>query len=76
MFHAHSMLNTSSRVKPAAAAGRRWVATSLSRPYEVWYNPHTQSIERVSSVDQVGAIVSSLQGQLIRLNSALHKMTF
>ncbi|XP_043218203.1 tyrosine 3-monooxygenase-like [Amphibalanus amphitrite] len=55
---------------------RRWVATSLSRPYEVWYNPHTQSIERVTSVDQVGSIVSSLQGQLIRLNSAVQKMKF
>ena len=52
------------------------MATSLSRPYEVWFNAHTQSIERVTSVDQVGAIVSSLQGQLIRLNSAVQKMKF
>ncbi|XP_037070265.1 tyrosine 3-monooxygenase-like [Pollicipes pollicipes] len=55
---------------------RRWVATSLSRPYEVWYNPHTQTVERVDDVNKVGAMVSQLHGQLIRLNSAVQKMKF
>jgi len=63
-------------VQDALDKFRRWVATSISRPYEVWYNPHTRSVERVDDVDKIGAMVSQLNGQLIRLNTAVQKMRF
>ena len=52
---------------------RRWTAT-MSRPFEVRYNPHTQSVEVLDSVERLEGAVSQLNTELIHLTNAINKM--
>ncbi|XP_046666946.1 tyrosine 3-monooxygenase [Homalodisca vitripennis] len=52
---------------------RRWVA-AMSRPYEVRYNPHTQCIEVLDSVDRLDNLMSQLNLEMLHLNTALTKL--
>ncbi|XP_003704650.1 tyrosine hydroxylase ple isoform X1 [Megachile rotundata] len=52
---------------------RRWVAT-MSRPFEVRYNPHTQRVEVLDSVDRLESLVSQLNTEMTHLTNALDKI--
>ncbi|XP_014208572.1 tyrosine 3-monooxygenase isoform X1 [Copidosoma floridanum] len=52
---------------------RRWVAT-MSRPFEVRFNPHTQSVEVLDSVERLEGALSQLNIELTHLTNALNKM--
>ncbi|XP_022191123.1 tyrosine 3-monooxygenase [Nilaparvata lugens] len=52
---------------------RRWVAT-MSRPFEVRYNPHTQQVEMLDSVERLENLMSQLNLEMLHLNTALTKL--
>ncbi|XP_017887769.1 tyrosine 3-monooxygenase isoform X2 [Ceratina calcarata] len=52
---------------------RRWVAT-MSRPFEVRYNPHTQRVEVLDSVDRLEGLVSQLNTEMTHLTNAINKL--
>ncbi|XP_018917531.2 tyrosine 3-monooxygenase isoform X1 [Bemisia tabaci] len=52
---------------------RKWVST-MSRPYEVRYNPHTQQVEVLDSVDRLDNLMSQLNLEMLHLNTALTKL--
>lgn len=52
---------------------RRWVAT-MSRPYEVRYNPHTQTVEVLDTVDKLDSLMSQLNLEMLHLNTAINKL--
>ncbi|XP_018360924.1 PREDICTED: tyrosine 3-monooxygenase [Trachymyrmex cornetzi] len=52
---------------------RRWVAT-MSRPFEVRFNPHTQRVEVLDSVDRLEGMISQLNTEMTHLTNAVNKM--
>ena len=52
---------------------RRWVST-MGRPFEVRYNPHTQRVEVLDSVDRLENLVSQINLEMTHLTNALTKM--
>lgn len=52
---------------------RRWVA-SMSRPFEVRYNPHTGRVEVLDSVDKLESLVYQLNTEVLHLSNALNKL--
>ncbi|XP_067012484.2 tyrosine 3-monooxygenase isoform X2 [Anabrus simplex] len=53
---------------------RRWVSTGMSRNFEVRYNPHTQRIEVLDSVERLENVMSQLNLEILHLNNALSKL--
>ncbi|XP_075230412.1 tyrosine hydroxylase ple [Lycorma delicatula] len=52
---------------------RKWVST-MSRPYEVRYNPHTQQVEILDSVERLDNLMSQLNLEMLHLNTAISKI--
>ncbi|XP_008182999.1 tyrosine 3-monooxygenase [Acyrthosiphon pisum] len=52
---------------------RKWVS-SMSRPFEVRYNPHTQRAEILDSVEQLNNLMTQLNLEMLHLNTALNKL--
>lgn len=52
---------------------RRWVST-MSRPFEVRFNPHTERVEVLDSVDKLDTLVSQMNTELMHLTNAMEKM--
>ncbi|CAK9803520.1 Tyrosine 3-monooxygenase [Anthophora plagiata] len=52
---------------------RRWVST-MSRPFEVRFNPHTQRVEVLDSVDRLDNLVSQLNTEMTHLTNAINKI--
>ncbi|XP_043585004.1 tyrosine 3-monooxygenase [Bombus pyrosoma] len=52
---------------------RRWVST-MSRPFEVRYDPHTQRVEVLDSVDRLENLVSQLNTEMTHLTNAINKL--
>ncbi|XP_012269076.2 tyrosine 3-monooxygenase isoform X1 [Athalia rosae] len=52
---------------------RRWVAT-MSRPFEVRFNPHTQRVEVLDSVDRLEGLVAQMNTEMVHLTNALNKL--
>ncbi|XP_077301133.1 tyrosine hydroxylase ple isoform X1 [Arctopsyche grandis] len=52
---------------------RRWVST-MSRPFEVRFNPHTERVEVLDSVSSLETLVTQLNTELLHLNNALNKI--
>ncbi|XP_044731766.1 tyrosine 3-monooxygenase isoform X2 [Chrysoperla carnea] len=52
---------------------RRWVAT-MSRPFEVRFNPHTGRVEVLDSVHRLEALVNQLNTEVLHLSNALTKL--
>ncbi|XP_051162629.1 tyrosine 3-monooxygenase isoform X1 [Leptopilina boulardi] len=52
---------------------RRWVST-MSRPFEVRFNPHTQRVEVLDTVDRLENLVSQMNLEMTHLTNALNKM--
>lgn len=53
---------------------RRWVATGMSRPFEVRYNPHTQRVEVLDSVERLESLMTQLNLEMVHLNNAYRKL--
>ncbi|XP_054274401.1 tyrosine 3-monooxygenase-like [Macrosteles quadrilineatus] len=52
---------------------RRWVS-EMSRPYEVRFNPHTQRIEILDSVERLDNLMGQLNLEMLHLNTAINKL--
>lgn len=46
----------------------------MSRPFEVRYNPHTQRVEVLDSVDRLEDLISQLNTEMTHLTNAVNKM--
>lgn len=53
---------------------RRWVAT-MSRPFEVRFNPHTERVEVLDSVDKMHTLVAQLNTEILHLTNAIDKLS-
>lgn len=53
---------------------RRWAAETMSRPYEIRYDPFTQSIEILDSADKLDKAVMQLQLEVNYLSNAVSHM--
>lgn len=58
----HSMLSS-----------RRWVST-MSRPFEVRFNPHTERVEVLDSVDKLETLIWQLNTEMLHLTNAVKKL--
>ncbi|XP_014290756.1 tyrosine 3-monooxygenase [Halyomorpha halys] len=52
---------------------RRWVST-MSRPFEVRFNPHTETVEVLDSVDRLDNLVNQMNLEMQHLTIALTKL--
>lgn len=52
---------------------RRWVST-MSRPFEVRFNPHTERVEVLDSVDKLDSVVAQMNTELLHLTNAIEKL--
>lgn len=52
---------------------RRWVST-MSRPFEVRFNPHTERVEVLDSVDKLDSVITQLNTEILHLNNAVQKL--
>lgn len=52
---------------------RRWVST-MSRPFEVRFNPHTERVEVLDSVDKLENLVSQMSTEMLHLTNAINKL--
>ena len=52
---------------------RRWVST-MSRPFEVRFNPHTERVEVLDSVDKLESVVAQLNTEMLHLTNAIEKL--
>lgn len=52
---------------------RRWVST-MSRPFEVRFNPHTERVEVLDSVEQLETLISQLNTEMLHLTNAVKKL--
>ncbi|PAA91611.1 hypothetical protein BOX15_Mlig010937g1 [Macrostomum lignano] len=53
----------------------REFAKTIRRPFDVRYNPYTQSVEVLDSPRRIANVVNELKGDLAIISSALRKMT-
>nr|CAD7424844.1 unnamed protein product [Timema monikensis] len=53
---------------------RKWVSTGMTRTYEVRYNPHTQRIEVLDSVDRLDNVITQINTEMLHLTNALDKL--
>jgi len=51
-----------------------WVAANIKRPFEVYYDPFTQSIEVVDSVTSLAYVTRQIQTDLTHVCNALQKL--
>lgn len=52
---------------------RRWVS-SMSRPFEVRFNPHTERVEILDSVDKLETLLQQMNTEILHLTNAISKM--
>lgn len=53
---------------------RRWVS-SMSRPFEVRFNPHTERVEILDSVDKLETLLQQMNTEILHLTNAISKMS-
>uniref|UniRef100_T1IS97 Biopterin-dependent aromatic amino acid hydroxylase family profile domain-containing protein n=1 Tax=Strigamia maritima TaxID=126957 RepID=T1IS97_STRMM len=58
----------------ARAKFRNWLTLNLRRPFEVYYNAFTQTVEILDSIDQFDAILGSLKSDIMRLCNAVNRL--
>lgn len=51
---------------------RRWVST-MSRPFELRFNPHTERVEVLDSVDKLETLIQQLNTEILHLTNAIAK---
>ncbi|CAH2244981.1 jg14573, partial [Pararge aegeria aegeria] len=52
---------------------RRWVST-MSRPFEVRFNPHTERVEVLDSVEKLETLIWQLNTEMLHLTNAINKL--
>ncbi|XP_037942786.1 tyrosine 3-monooxygenase [Teleopsis dalmanni] len=52
---------------------RRWVST-MSRPFEVRFNPHTERVEILDSVEKLDTLVHQMNTEILHLTNAIAKL--
>lgn len=52
----------------------RAFAGEIKKPFQVRYNPYTQSVEILSNAEKIAALVSELRGDLCIVSNALKKI--
>lgn len=52
---------------------RRWVST-MSRPFELRFNPHTGRVEVLDAVYKLESLVHQLNTELLHLSNAVNKL--
>lgn len=52
---------------------RRWVS-SMSRPFELRFNPHTERVEVLDSVDKLETLIQQLNTEILHLTNAITKL--
>lgn len=50
---------------------RSYVAANLPRKFEVYYDPHTQSVHVLDTLEQLEKVASGLNSGVSRLNNAI-----
>ncbi|XP_063885417.1 tyrosine 3-monooxygenase-like [Scylla paramamosain] len=63
-------------VEDAMEKFRQWTFKTLSRPYEVHYDPFSQTIMVLDSVHKLEGLAACLSLEVLRLNNAVAKMKF
>jgi len=53
---------------------RRWVST-MSRPFEVRFNPHTERVEILDSVEKLETLVQQMNTEILHLTNAIAKLS-
>lgn len=46
----------------------------MSRPFEVRFNPHTERVEVLDSVDKLDTLVAQMNTELLHLTNAVSKL--
>lgn len=46
----------------------------MSRPFEVRFNPHTERVEVLDSVDKLDTLVAQLNTEMLHLTNAIDKL--
>lgn len=52
---------------------RRWVST-MSRPFEVRFNPHTERVEILDSVEKLDTLLQQMNTEILHLTNAINKL--
>ncbi|XP_061395855.1 tyrosine 3-monooxygenase [Musca vetustissima] len=52
---------------------RRWVST-MSRPFEVRFNPHTERVEILDSVEKLDTLLHQMNTEILHLTNAINKL--
>jgi tyrosine 3-monooxygenase len=54
---------------------RKWVST-MSRPFEVRFNPHTETVEivQLDSIEKLESLVTHLRTEMMHLTNAIEKL--
>ena len=52
----------------------RVLAASIKKPYELRYNPYTQSIEALSDSGKIKDLAKELRGDMFLISSAIKKI--
>lgn len=52
---------------------RRWVS-NMSRPFELRFNPHTERVEVLDTVDKLDTLVQQLNTEILHLTNAILKL--
>merc|ERR1739842_26805 len=63
-------------IEDAQEKFRRWCTAKLSRPYEVRYDPFSQSIQVLNSVNNMDNLARTLHSEIAKLNSAIAKLKY
>ncbi|XP_053638906.1 tyrosine 3-monooxygenase [Cherax quadricarinatus] len=63
-------------IEDAQEKFRRWTFQTMSRPYEVRYEPYSQTVQTLDSVKKLEDLGCYLSSEASRLNNAIHKMKF
>ena len=50
-------------------------ASTLSRPFELYYNPITQCVDKLDSVEKIAQVSRQLQQQIALVNAALARLS-
>lgn len=53
----------------------RAFASNIQKPFEVRYNPYTQTVDVLSNAKKITAVISELKGDISLISSALRKVS-
>nr|ANA78296.1 tyrosine hydroxylase [Penaeus vannamei] len=66
----------SESIEDAQDKFKRWTSQTLSRPYEVRYEPYSQSVQTLDSVQRLEDLSAALGTEVSRLRNAIQEMKF